>query len=44
MTSAPPRRDLLPEITAQERTRDKLETSAAFVAGLEALLAATRLG
>lgn len=35
--------DLLPEITTEERTRDKLETSAAFVVGLVILLAATRL-
>jgi zinc and cadmium transporter len=35
--------DLLPEITAESRTRDKLETSAAFTAGLAILLAATQL-
>jgi zinc and cadmium transporter len=35
--------DLLPEITSEERTRDKLETSAAFVAGLAILLAVTQL-
>ena len=35
--------DLLPEITSEERTSDKLETSAAFVIGLAVLLAATRL-
>lgn len=35
--------DLLPEITSEERTRDKIETSAAFVVGLTILLAATRL-
>jgi zinc and cadmium transporter len=35
--------DLLPEITSEERTRDKLETSAAFVVGLAILLAATQL-
>jgi zinc and cadmium transporter len=35
--------DLLPEITSEERTRDKLETSAAFVVGLAILLTATRL-
>ena len=35
--------DLLPEITSEERTRDKVETTAAFVAGLAILLAATQL-
>jgi len=35
--------DLLPEIAAEEHTRDKIETTAAFVAGLAILLAATRL-
>jgi zinc and cadmium transporter len=35
--------DLLPEITSEEHTRDKLETSAAFVVGLAILLAVTRL-
>ncbi len=35
--------DLLPEITAETRTRDKLETSAAFIMGLALLLVATRL-
>lgn len=35
--------DLLPEITSEEHTRDKLETSAAFVVGLAVLLAVTRL-
>jgi zinc and cadmium transporter len=35
--------DLLPEISSEERTRDKLETTAAFLAGLVVLLAATRL-
>jgi zinc and cadmium transporter len=35
--------DLLPEITAEERTRDKIETTAAFVAGLAILLAATSI-
>ncbi len=35
--------DLLPEITSEERTRDKLETTGAFVAGLVILLAATQL-
>ena len=34
---------LLPEITAETRTRDKLETSGAFVTGLAILLVATRL-
>jgi zinc and cadmium transporter len=33
--------DLLPEVTSEERTRDKLETSAAFVVGLAMLLAST---
>jgi zinc and cadmium transporter len=36
--------DLLPELAAQTRTRDKVETTAAFVCGLGLLLAATRLG
>lgn len=36
--------DLPSEITTQERTRDNLETTAAFVVGLAVLLAATRLG
>ncbi|MCB0969003.1 MAG: ZIP family metal transporter [Ilumatobacter sp.] len=35
--------DLLPEITAETRTRDKLETSGAFMIGLAILLTATRL-
>lgn len=35
--------DLLPEISSQTRTRDKVETTAAFVAGLVVLLTATRL-
>jgi zinc and cadmium transporter len=35
--------DLLPEITSEERTRDKLETSTAFVFGLAILLAAAQL-
>jgi zinc and cadmium transporter len=35
--------DLLPEISSEERTRDKLETTAAFLAGLVILLAATQL-
>jgi zinc and cadmium transporter len=35
--------DLLPEITSEERTRDKLETTGAFVVGLAILLAATAL-
>jgi zinc and cadmium transporter len=35
--------DLLPEISSEERTRDKLETTAAFLAGLIVLLAATQL-
>ena len=35
--------DLLPEITAETRTRDKLETSGAFIIGLAILLTATRL-
>jgi zinc and cadmium transporter len=35
--------DLLPEITSEERARDKLETSATFVAGLVILLVATQL-
>lgn len=35
--------DLLPEITSETRTRDKLETSAAFVIGLGILLAVTQL-
>jgi zinc and cadmium transporter len=35
--------DLLPEITAETHTRDKLETSGAFVVGLAILLAATQL-
>ena len=35
--------DLLPEISSHERTRDKVETTAAFVAGLLVLLAATSL-
>jgi zinc and cadmium transporter len=36
--------DLLPELASQTRARDKLETTAAFVAGLAILVAATRLG
>jgi zinc and cadmium transporter len=36
--------DLLPEITSEPRTRDKIETSTAFACGLVILLAATRLG
>lgn len=35
--------DLLPEIASEESTVDKLETSAAFVAGLALLLAATQI-
>jgi zinc and cadmium transporter len=35
--------DLLPEITAEERTRDKIETSAAFVLGLLMLWIVTLL-
>lgn len=35
--------DLLPEITSETRTRDKLETSTAFALGLVILLAATQL-
>jgi zinc and cadmium transporter len=35
--------DLLPEITAEARTRDKLETTGAFVTGLAILLVATQL-
>jgi len=35
--------DLLPQLAAQPRARDKLETTASFVAGLALLLAATRL-
>jgi len=35
--------DLLPEITSETRTRDKLETSGAFVIGLGILLTATQL-
>lgn len=35
--------DLLPEITAETRTRDKVETSGAFMIGLAILLTATRL-
>ncbi|HSL74707.1 MAG TPA: ZIP family metal transporter [Ilumatobacteraceae bacterium] len=35
--------DLLPEITSEERTRDKVETTAAFLAGLVILLTATGL-
>jgi zinc and cadmium transporter len=35
--------DLLPEITAEERTRDKIETSVTFVLGLSILLTATSL-
>lgn len=33
--------DLLPEITSESKTRDKVETSAAFVVGLAVLLVAT---
>jgi zinc and cadmium transporter len=36
--------DLLPELASQTRTRDKIETTAAFACGLGLLLAATRLG
>ncbi|MBK9179469.1 MAG: ZIP family metal transporter [Acidimicrobiales bacterium] len=36
--------DLLPELASQTRTRDKVETTAAFVVGLGLLLAATRIG
>jgi zinc and cadmium transporter len=36
--------DLLPELASQARTRDKIETTAAFACGLGILLAATRLG
>ena len=32
--------DLLPEIASEERTRDKIETTAAFITGLVLLLAA----
>ena len=35
--------DLLPEITSETRTRDKLETSAAFATGLSILLVATQI-
>jgi zinc and cadmium transporter len=35
--------DLLPELAAQTRTRDKVETTAAFVTGLVILLTATRI-
>jgi zinc and cadmium transporter len=35
--------DLLPEITSEERVRDKIETTAAFFAGLGMLLAAAYL-
>jgi zinc and cadmium transporter len=35
--------DLLPEIARETRTRDKLETSIAFLAGLGLLLAATQI-
>ena len=35
--------DLLPEITSETRTRDKLETSASFMLGLSILLTATQL-
>lgn len=35
--------DLLPEISSQTRTRDKVETTTAFVTGLVILLVATRL-
>jgi len=35
--------DLLPEITSETRTRDKLETTGAFVIGLGILLTATQL-
>ncbi len=35
--------DLLPEIATQPSTRDKLETSAAFLTGLAILLVATQL-
>ncbi|MEZ5268839.1 MAG: hypothetical protein R2789_09890 [Microthrixaceae bacterium] len=35
--------DLLPEITSQARTRDKIETTAALLSGLAILLLATRL-
>lgn len=36
--------DLLPEVTTQTRTRDKLETTVAFICGLALLLVATRIG
>ncbi len=36
--------DLLPELASQTRTRDKVETTAAFALGLAVLLAATRIG
>ena len=36
--------DLLPEITTEPRTRDKIETSTAFAVGLVILFVATRLG
>ena len=35
--------DLLPEIASEERTREKVETTAAFLVGLAILLAATAL-
>ena len=35
--------DLLPEIASEEKTRDKVETTAAFLAGLAVLLIATQL-
>ncbi len=35
--------DLLPELTSETRTRDKVETTTALVTGLLILLAATRL-
>ena len=35
--------DLLPEITSETQTRDKLETSGAFVLGLAILLTASQL-
>jgi zinc and cadmium transporter len=35
--------DLLPEIAAEEHTRDKIETTVAFIVGLAILLAASQL-
>lgn len=36
--------DLLPELTSEARTRDKLETTASFLAGLAILLGVTQVG